>query len=130
LLGVLDGEFDPIDGDSRLVGHFEFERCGPGLNFSLTQIQNLSHDLRRHKFSQWRLSAAAESARLSGPRRVSRKTTRAIQTATATNNTKTRSDRVTDRPNQTFTLSVTNVRPMAATAMKLETSPMVRALSV
>jgi hypothetical protein len=129
LLGVLDGEFDPIDRDSRLVGHFEFERRGPGLNFSLNQIQNLSDDLRRHKFSQWR-SAAAESVRLSGPLRVSRKATRAIQTATATNKTKTRSDRVTDRPTQTFTSSVTNVSPIAATAMKLETSPMVRALSV
>jgi hypothetical protein len=31
LLGMLDGELDPISSDSPLARHFELHRCGPGI---------------------------------------------------------------------------------------------------
>ena len=31
LLGMLDGEFDAVHGNARLVSHLEFHWCGPSL---------------------------------------------------------------------------------------------------
>jgi hypothetical protein len=48
LLGVFDGKFDSVDGDSRLVGHLEFNWRRARLNIGLDLFKNLMHCLRTH----------------------------------------------------------------------------------
>jgi hypothetical protein len=45
LLGVLDGETDSIDRDSRLVRHFEFGRRWPRLYLGFDDLQKLAHGI-------------------------------------------------------------------------------------
>ena len=48
LLGVLDRKFDTVDGDSRLVGHLEFNRRRARMNIGLDLFKNLMHCFRTH----------------------------------------------------------------------------------
>src|SRR5215472_24546 len=51
LLRVFDGELNPIYCHSRLVCHFEFDRCRPRFCLRLNQSENLMHNLRDHRFN-------------------------------------------------------------------------------
>jgi hypothetical protein len=45
LFGVPDRKFDSVDGDSRLVGHLEFNRRRARMNIGLDLFKNLMHCL-------------------------------------------------------------------------------------
>src|SRR5215831_2200308 len=51
LLHVFDGELNSIYCHSRLVCHFEFNRCRPRFCLPLNQSENLMHNLRSHRFN-------------------------------------------------------------------------------
>src|SRR5215472_14619483 len=51
LLRVFDGELNPIYCHSRLVCHFEFDRCRPRFCLRLNRSENLMHNLRSHRFN-------------------------------------------------------------------------------
>jgi hypothetical protein len=44
LIGVLDGEFDSINRDASLIGHFKFDRRWPRLDIGFDGLNDLAHD--------------------------------------------------------------------------------------
>jgi hypothetical protein len=51
LFGLLDGEPDPVNGDTRLVREFVLKGRRPSLGLGLDHFQDLLH-LRRHESSK------------------------------------------------------------------------------
>jgi hypothetical protein len=48
LLGVLDREFDSIDGDTYLIRHLEFYAGRPRIHSMVDSLKNLTHDFGTH----------------------------------------------------------------------------------